>query len=1065
MTVPMDSAAAPSSQDLAERLFKKNGELENQLRKSVQSKVPSDPNIWLQMRDNFEKIILADHDFSEKHEIEYLLWQLHYKRIEEFRRNINSAGSAASQSGKNNTNADRIRRIKSAFRSFLSEASGFYHDLMSKIKSNYGLPLGYFSEGPENAEDKKTAEVKKGLMSCHRCLIYLGDLARYKSLHGDGDSANREYAAASSYYKEAASICPSSGNPHHQLAILASYSGNEVGAVYRYFRSLAADTPFATARDNLIILFEKNRQSYAQLSTNKKIPVVRALPPRSSGRGRGRGEARFQPKDVTAEARDRECSIADTLKAFYVRFVRLNGILFTRTSLETFGELFASVCDDLQILLSSGPDEELNFGSDAAENALAVVRLTAILIFTVHNVKKEPDSQSYAEIVQRRVLLQSAFTAAFEFVGRILRRCSELRDIASSFYLPGVLVYIEWLASHPELAVDSEMEEKHANARSFFWNQCILFMNKLILTDLASLDRDDDEACFSNMSAYDEGETGNRLALWEDLELRGFLPLVPAQIILDFSSKHTFGNVGSIKEKKARVQRIFAAGKSLMNFVQIDQLRIFYDPSSRKFVMAKSPPVLEANIPPTESKDALKMNAIGLEHEAARTFDSVSANLGVLQSKVQLSPEGDDDEEIVFKPTASEKFPKTPSEQSINGYVQPVQMSASGWPTNGGLLSIQSSSSVSAAGNYNMNQSLPMPSINWAANSSEQKATPGLAPRHEFVQPVEVPTSSWAGNGAMHVGSQYTKTFPDVVSDPRASPSMVPRFSSPVEVPASSWASNGALHVGPQHMTSAFPDVVSDPRAPASMVPRFSSPDYSKLLSEQEMLLMSGLKTVNITGNGYPEQGVQGGLSGLQSMGYSPHISVESSGNITYLMHNNVKAAGETIPSTLDSVVHSVAPSDGAALKFTEGPLAASKKNPVSRPSKPVGPPPGFNHVTPKRQDDPILVEKLQNPQVDDYSWLDGYQPSVDRVNNLRAVYPDMTATSTAFTTPFPFPGKQQNPGMPTQGTNEKTWQDFHLFEPAKQNLFQNYQQRNQQSGHVAEHEPANPIWSGRYLV
>jgi hypothetical protein len=30
-----------------------------------------------------------------------------------------------------------------------------------------------------------------------------------------------------------------------------------VVAVYRYFRSLAADTPFTTARDNLIILFEK----------------------------------------------------------------------------------------------------------------------------------------------------------------------------------------------------------------------------------------------------------------------------------------------------------------------------------------------------------------------------------------------------------------------------------------------------------------------------------------------------------------------------------------------------------------------------------------------------------------------------------------------------------------------------------------------------------------------------------------------------------------------------------------------------------------------------------------
>ncbi|CAN6210201.1 unnamed protein product [Urochloa humidicola] len=1040
MTVPMDSAtAAPSSRDLAERLFNKNNELEDQLRKLVQSKLPSDPNIWLQMRDNFEKIILIDHEFSEQNEVEYLLWQLHYKRIEEFRRSISAASAAASQSGKSNVNPDRVKRIKSAFKSFLSEATGFYHDLMLKIKSKCGLPLGYFPEGFENAsnsvrDDKKTAQLKKGLISWHRCLIYLGDLARYKSLHGDGDSASREYAAASSYYKEAASIYPSSGNPHHQLAILASYSGNEVIAVYRYFRSLAADNPFTTARDNLIILFEKNRQSHGQLPDNNKVPIAKALPPRSSGRGRGRGEVRFQPKDVNTEtvARERECNIPDTLKTFYIRFVRLNGILFTRTSLETFGELFSSVSNDLQILLSSGPEEELNFGSDAAENALAVVRLTAILIFTVHNVKKEPDSQSYAEIVQRRVLLQSAFTAAFEIVGRILRRCSELHDVASSFYLPAILVYIEWLASHPELAVDSEMEEKHANARSFFWNQCITFMNKLVLTNLAAIDGDDDEACFSNMSMYEEGETGNRLALWEDLELRGFLPLVPAHIILDFSSKHAFGNVGSNKEKKARVQRIFAAGKSLLNFVQIDQLKIYFDPSSKKFVMAKKPPAPKVSAPLHESPDALKTNGVEMEHEAAKGFDSVSGNMGALQSKVQLCPEGDDDEEIVFKPTASEKFPKAPSDMSVNGYTHPVPTSAPGWPTNASLVSVQSTASVSvagnynstaslsAAGNYNINQSLPMSSIGWTVNG-EQKVIPNVASRFELMQPVEVP--------------------------------------------ASSWTSNGGQHVGPQNTISVFPDV-SDPRVSASMVPRFSGPDYSKLLSEQEMLLMNELKNVNIAGNGYLGQRLQAGLGGLQSMGYSPQIPVESGGNITNLIHTQVKMTGETIPSTFDSVVPSIAPS-GVPLKFTE--TAASKKNPVSRPLKPVGPPPGFNHVTPRRQDDPISVEKLQSPQVDDYSWLDGYQPSVDHVHNLRAVYPGVSASRTAFTTPFPFPGKQVSGihphGIHPQGAMEKTWQDFHLFEPAKQNMFQNYQQRNQQSGQMAEQEPTNSIWSNSYHV
>lgn len=1031
MTVPMDSAAAPPSQDLAKRLFKKNAELKSLLEKSAQSKVPSDPNIWLQMRENFEKMILADHDFCEKHEIEYILWQLHYKRIEEFRHHISSAGSAASQNGKNNVNTDRIKRIKSAFRSFLSEASGFYHDLMFKIKSNYGLPLGYFSESPENASnpaknDKKTADVKKALISCHRCLIYLGDLARYKGMFGDGDSATREYAAASSYYKEAASIFPSSGNPHHQLAILASYSSNEVVAVYRYFRSLAVDMPFSTARDNLILAFEKNRQSYAQLPSNNKVASARPLPPRSAGRGRGRGETRFQPKDVNTEAisKEREQSIPDTLKSFFVRFVRLNGILFTRTSLETFEELFDVVRNDLKVLLSSGPNEELNFGSDAAENALAIVRLVAILIFTVHNVRKEPDSQSYAEIVQRRVLLQNAFTAAFEFVGRILKRCSELRDISSSFYLPAIVVYIEWLACHPELAADSEMDEKHANSRSFFWNQCVSLMNKLILTNLASIDCDDDEACFFDMGVYEEGETGNRLALWEDFELRGFLPLVPAQLILDFSSKHTFGNDGSTKEKKARAQRILSAGKALLNFVQIDQLRIFFDPSSRKFVVAKEPPVSEAAISTRRSSNAPEANAVELEHETVSRFDAVAANLGAMQAGVQLYSEGEDDEEIVFKPTASEKFPKILNEQPINGYIQPVQMSTAGWPTIGVPIANQSTAFVSAPGNCNINGPLPMSSVGWAPNGGQEvipSNVPISAP-YEFVQPVGIPTSSWASSGAPPVGPLNT----------------IPTFSG----------------------------VVSDPRVSASMVPQLNNPDYlNSLFEQQDKLLMMGLNNVNLAGNGFLEQRFQGGLSGLQSMGYSPHVSVESGRNNTSLMHNQVKANEETIPSTSDSIVPSVAASGGVTMKLTDAPEAVSKKNPVSRPSRPVGPPPGFNHITPKRHDDFMTFEKLQQQQIDDYSWLDGYQPSMDHVHNARAIYPDVSTTSSAFTTPFPFLGKQQVSGVHAQSANEKTWQDFHLFDPAKQNMVQNHQQISQQNGQVAEKQPAKPIGSGRYLV
>lgn len=196
-----------------------NLKLEARLKKLAESKVPSDPNIWLEIRENLEGIILADHDFSQQNECETALWQLHYRRIEEFRYHINSATTSSSNNPKNNnqTNADRLRRIRGSFKVFLSEATGFYHELMLKIRSKYGLPLNGDTLVVNVKDESKAAEMKKGLMSCNRCLIYLGDLARYKGLYGEGEVVSREFGAASSYYTQALNMCPTSGNPHHQV--------------------------------------------------------------------------------------------------------------------------------------------------------------------------------------------------------------------------------------------------------------------------------------------------------------------------------------------------------------------------------------------------------------------------------------------------------------------------------------------------------------------------------------------------------------------------------------------------------------------------------------------------------------------------------------------------------------------------------------------------------------------------------------------------------------------------------------------------------------------------------
>ena len=60
-----------------------------------------------------------------------------------------------------------------------------------------------------------------------------------------------------SWYSYVVQVVIDGINLMSQLAIIASYSGDEFAATYRYFRSSAVETPFPTARDNLIVAFEK----------------------------------------------------------------------------------------------------------------------------------------------------------------------------------------------------------------------------------------------------------------------------------------------------------------------------------------------------------------------------------------------------------------------------------------------------------------------------------------------------------------------------------------------------------------------------------------------------------------------------------------------------------------------------------------------------------------------------------------------------------------------------------------------------------------------------------------
>lgn len=207
-------------------------ELEKQLRSLLQGKGPFDPSVRAlrnRICESYEAVILEDHEFAESHEVEQAIWRLHYKCIEEFRariRKITAAAAAAASApaiplpgAKVSARRDSSQKILAVFKSFLAEATGFYHNLILKLRAKHGLPQDYspFEVEQGARDDKRTAELRSCDLSCHRSLIFLGDLARYKESHGDADVRSRDWSVAAGYYQQAISLWPSSGNPHNQV--------------------------------------------------------------------------------------------------------------------------------------------------------------------------------------------------------------------------------------------------------------------------------------------------------------------------------------------------------------------------------------------------------------------------------------------------------------------------------------------------------------------------------------------------------------------------------------------------------------------------------------------------------------------------------------------------------------------------------------------------------------------------------------------------------------------------------------------------------------------------------
>lgn len=181
---------------------------------------PDVKHLYHQVCSVYEKSILKDSEQADLHDIEYSLWKLHYKHIDEFRNQIKKVSSCMnSEVPQNVTNAQRSTDdYTEGIKLFLSEATNFYNSLIVKVQRCHGIPedtLFHRNSGIVNNVDQK--RIKKWQFLCHRFLICLGDLARYRELYERPDNQNRNWSFAAAHYLEASTIWPDSGNPHNQV--------------------------------------------------------------------------------------------------------------------------------------------------------------------------------------------------------------------------------------------------------------------------------------------------------------------------------------------------------------------------------------------------------------------------------------------------------------------------------------------------------------------------------------------------------------------------------------------------------------------------------------------------------------------------------------------------------------------------------------------------------------------------------------------------------------------------------------------------------------------------------
>ena len=271
-------------------------------------------------------------------------------------------------------------------------------------------------------------------------------------------------------------IIPSNGNPHNQIAVLATYLEDEMEAIYRYYRSLTVSSPFLTAKENIRVLFEKNRKKYDLLPKNIFLLTRKSLNSSFFLLSFPFYDFALEIMLKFSQKEGNKQQIEEYFKYFQIGFVRIHGILLNIDEFhqDEFSTLKSGIIELFDKLLKK---------NGIPEKLIEKCILMNIFLFEFHFSKET--EYLFPELKnQFKFKLNLLSNFLVEFISPLITRaarCNNYLPLLSSFSF-----FLQWifLSSSPSpFLILSPLSPSLSLSFSKF---SVLFLNNILSSSLFS---------------------------------------------------------------------------------------------------------------------------------------------------------------------------------------------------------------------------------------------------------------------------------------------------------------------------------------------------------------------------------------------------------------------------------------------------------------------------------------------------------------------------------------------------------------------------------------------------